>query len=289
MKKKPEDRSIKELEDRIIAFLKEAAPDYMLPQSILTEKLDVQWQDKNYVAAKKKLIDAGRVYTRRGRNGGIYLSEEEIPAEEAGESSEASQEERKKIAESGHYEAALEVFRTDWKGAYEFLEVCGQITAKAGRKKTGGRWTRPDITLLCLSKSIFDAHPYGDVRTIEIKLFDSVDVSSVFETLSHRSRAHFSYLLIVNTPVEKKPGQEERLGAVIDEAARHGIGLITASQTKFYSTWKIVVEARRNVEDEDSVSMEDFVSSQAKEAMKEFEEAFKRRSRAALKAEKSQK
>jgi hypothetical protein len=72
------------------------------------------------------------------------------------------------------------------------------------------------------------SRPEGEVRTIEVKRFEALDVLAVYEAVSHKSRAHYSYLLIVNYPRALSDDQKANMEGVLAVAGRHGIGVITA-------------------------------------------------------------
>lgn len=234
-----------------------------------------------YWVAEQGLVDGGHIERRRGRGGGIFLVEgtapsqgepptaqvavDEVPEPTDDELSRQAVEERR--TERAHYADALQVLLGSWAKDERFTDVQGIITAGQGRRRTGGRWTRPDLTILCTSKRIFDSARQGDVRTFEVKLYSALDVSAVFEALSHRSRSHYSYLLIVETPERQNDEARARLEGVRAEAARHGVGVWTATNTSDYATWELELDARRS--DADPIAIEDFVMNQVPPAERE--------------------
>lgn len=257
----------KDFEKAILAHLRQQGNRSTRPS--LISALNVTDPDlrETYRAAEQALVDKDKIEVRRGRNGGVFLiTETELePTPEALGKTVA--EERRK--EKHHYANLKSVLEGEWAldGRFQSVNVCE--TAYLGRKRTGGRWTRPDLTALCVSQRIFDPHKRGDVRTFEVKLFETVDVSAVFEAVSHRARSHYSYLLIVGAP--NKHSGEERLEPVVAEAARHGVGVyvIEEGRSGSYSGWELHLDAR--ISDADPIEIENFVEQQvAAETRKAF-------------------
>lgn len=69
------------------------------------------------------------------------------------------------------------------EGTYKILN-----TARAGRRETGGRWSRPDLTLVTVERYKW-LRPQHRLRvmTCELKLGTQLDVSAVHEALAHRA------------------------------------------------------------------------------------------------------
>lgn len=258
------DAEVQQMKNAIVLYLNGQA-DNRTTRSQLQLHLDLdRLGQAHYAAAEQSLLDDGVIDIRRGREGGIFLSNGVSPTLSDKQVAETVADERQR--ERDHYEKALKVLRTDWALDERFLQVFGCVTAGQGRRRTGGRWTRPDLTTLCISKRIFDAGKQADVRTFEVKLFEALDVAAVFEALSHRARAHYSYLLIVDAPRRSEEADEARLEAVVAEAARHGVGVFTASATCDYKRWERLLDAR--LSDADPTAIEDFVTNQVPEAVK---------------------
>ncbi len=266
------------MEDKIVEFLKEN--DNHLARSELWAALGLPdgRPTDDYWAAEQALVDAGCIERRRGRRGGIYLLEPEpavmeeavLPQQPQAEAVEVEDEKY----ERDHYEPALNTILTRWTEQPGFTHVFGAITAGQGRRATGGRWSRPDLVLCTISDWLFSSRPEGDVRTIEIKPYSALDTLAVFEALSHKSRAHYAYLLIVDYPEELNEDQKSDMEIIQAAAARHGIGVITATKTDDWDTWTFELDARRS--DTDPQAIHQLLLDQVtKEVRDKFREALR--------------
>ena len=92
---------------------------------------------------------------------------------------------------------------------------------------TGGTWTRPDLAVVGTK-----AYPYLPGRdfqivTFEVKTDDAIDVTGVFEALSHLQFATISYVVFCTNGhnFDDYPDTER----VLNLAKQHGVGVIAAS------------------------------------------------------------
>ncbi len=187
-----------------------AVPEGGISNAKLRNKLG--WSESTFWRRRDELISAGQLVVKRGRGGTVHPIDAKA-AKDAGR-------------ESDYYSPVLEAVASGWYEEYEDYYV--QVTASAGQKATGGRWTRPDVTLVGVSfGEVLPPFAYLDVHTFEIKRVQDADVTAVHEALRHRTCATHSWVVIaVPTP---RHGRNQdfvtRLGRVGDEATRHGIGL----------------------------------------------------------------
>jgi hypothetical protein len=160
------------------------------------------------------------------------------------------------------------VLRTDWARDNRYRDFVVEITARQGRRDTGGRWTRPDLTIVSSTTLMFYPTKIFDVTTFEVKPTDMFDVTAVYEALSHRRAATRSYVL-VHIPQEQQ--QQGTVQAAVEqvsaEAKRHGIGLIVAADAGTYGDWDVEVEAARH--EPDPVLLNDFLSAQLSRGVKD--------------------
>ena len=119
-----------------------------------------------------------------------------------------------------------------------------EITAKQGKRLTGGTWTRPDITAVSCRTFQHLTGKYFDVWTFEVKPIESLDVTAVFEAASHASRAIRPYALL-QIPEHSDSAVEQAIDRCVREAARLRVGLITFSSKSEFKTWDTKVEAPR--------------------------------------------
>jgi hypothetical protein len=87
-----------------------------------------------------------------------------------------------------------------------------------------------------------------DLRTFEIMTYEGLDVTAVYEALSHRRAAHFAYVL-VHVPEHENCVRKDNLLRVIADAEEHGVGVTTLADPRDYKTWRVEVDARRGSPD----------------------------------------
>ncbi|WP_343698410.1 hypothetical protein [Caulobacter sp.] len=245
------------MEDKIVEALK-LAGGRLIRQKLWEKLPDVgQKPTDDYWKAEQTLVDARKIERRRGRNGGIYLvpetNDEPALVEIETIPSSASAAELDPQTERHFYDPALNVILRNWTEQPGFTHVFGAVTAGQGRRQTGGTWTRPDITLCTVSDWLFSSRPEGDVRTIEVKRYEALNVMGVYEAVSHRLRAHYAYLLIVNFPTELSEDEKGDFDNVLSVAGRHGIGVITATSVEKWSTWSFELDPLRSDADNQAV------------------------------------
>jgi hypothetical protein len=103
-------------------------------------------------------------------------------------------------------------------------EFWSQITASQSRR---GRWSRPDITSVEISR--FELLPQKDVEisTFEVKrASDALNLASVYEAASHQRWGHYAYLVIeqpAHDPREVSYGFDSNY---LNELRRFGVGLL---------------------------------------------------------------
>jgi hypothetical protein len=242
------------MQDRIIAALQKA--DGHLTRHQLrgklhnAKKLSIAEYWAEYGDAEQALVDDGQIERRRGRYGGIYILDEQ---KVDGRSLTKQITEDRKL-ESAAYEPALEILLNRWKEDAGFTSTFGAITAGQGRRKTGGRWTQPDIVICTVSDWIFSSRPEGEVRSIEVKRFEALDVLAVYEALSHKNQAHYAYLLIVGFPDELDEYQQELYDRVYAVANQHGIGIMTSSEVSDWDSWSFELDAMRSNADHSAIN-----------------------------------
>jgi hypothetical protein len=133
--------------------------------------------------------------------------------------------------------------------------------SRAGRRQTGGKWTRPDLVAVEVQIYTYLPAKTLSVHTFEVKPADMIDVTAVYEALAHRRAATHSYVLLHVPDNETAPAALE---AVISEARRHGIGVIVFSEAADYATWDERVVADRV--DPEPAALDEFVRVQLSEA-----------------------
>ena len=105
-----------------------------------------------------------------------------------------------------------------------------------------GRWGAPDLTLVGGKTLPFLPGKFLDVVTFEIK--PSLDITGLYEALSHRTHATHAYLICHHHASEEGP-DAGTVGRIAREAQRTGVGFILAGQPDDYATWEEIVPATR--------------------------------------------
>ena len=134
-------------------------------------------------------------------------------------------------------------------------------TGIQGRRQTGGRWSRPDLTLVGLRRFEVLAGAHLEVQTFEVKTADGFDLVALHEARAHRRRAHRSYVVVDL----EETSDEERVGDLVDEARDLGVGLISFVATG--DDWKYWHEPELILPD--PVELDTFLSTQLSPDAKE--------------------
>jgi hypothetical protein len=159
------------------------------------------------------------------------------------------------------------VLRNAWKAEKRLSEATVEVTARQGRRDTGGTWTRPDITVLSMRTFRHLAGKHYDVWTFEIKPFNQVDVTGVFEAASHSRCANRSFVMFHVINGESESENVSTLNRCVEEARRFGVGLITFADPGDFGTWDVRVEAPRH--EPDPEVLEEFIATQLSEESKD--------------------
>ena len=214
------------------------------------------WTDEQYWTVRDRLVNRGILDTGRGRGGSVHRVFLATGAGDEDEEVQAAQQ----LQERDLYAPMCEQISTPWARHRGLSHSYAWITASQGRRETGGRWTRPDITLVARRKFPYYPVVVHDVITFEIKPVHRVDLTAVYEALAHRRVATYAYVL-VHIPADQRGSLDEALDVLAAAARRHGIGLVVAEEPGDFSTWEEVVEAERH--DADPKGVSDFLKVQA--------------------------
>ena len=163
--------------------------------------------------------------------------------------------------ESDLYEPVAKVLKNEWARDLRFRSQVVEVTARQGRRDTGGTWTRPDIVVAALRVFPHVPGKFFDLITFEVKPVDAIDVTAVFEALSHRRAATQAYVWL-HVPAGRE--ESEDLASVLlrikEEAGRHGVGLIVGGDPSQYSSWDLQLRAIRVEPDPESLN--EFIAQQ---------------------------
>jgi hypothetical protein len=170
------------------------------------------------------------------------------------------------VTEADLYRPIIETLQTAWVEDHRLQSYVVYLTAHQGRRDTGGKWTRPDITIA--SSNIYTYVPGRsvEIRTFEIKTHDGFDITAVYEALAHRRAAHYAHLMI-HAPTGERAGLEPVLERLIGDAQEHGVGLVIIGDAADYRTWDIEVDARRS--DPNPADVDAFIRTQTNDDFRE--------------------
>lgn len=214
--------------------------------------------DDEFWKSRNDLIDAGKLSKGRGKGGSVYLPEV-LQRETKKDDSK-----KPRIKENELYDPFMRVVKEFWVKDNDIDEYLISNTSNQGKKKTGGRWTRPDVTLISIKNYQYVYGKIMEVITFEIKPEDNYGVESVFETASQSVFAHKSFLCIHLS--NGKPETEE-FDRIIRQCDLFGVGLIVFEQPDDWETYETVVDPKRK--EPDPYEVNSFIKQQVSEKHKE--------------------
>lgn len=214
---------------------------------------DLFWKVRN------GLIENGKLSKGRGKGGSVYLLQPETISKLGSDDNK-----KKRLSENDLYEPFQKVIKDFWVKENEIDDYLIEITANQGKKKTGGRWTRPDITLVAIRTYQYLIGRVMDVVTFEIKPEDNYGIESVFETASQSVFAHKSYLCI---HLSKGKPETEEFDKIQRQCENFGVGLIVFENFNDWETYETLIEPRRKDPDPYEVNL--FLTQQLKDRTKE--------------------
>ncbi len=214
---------------------------------------ELGWSDERYWAARDQLEDAKLVVRGRGRGGVLRrIVDTPIPSENTTVVAHTvtTTEEAIEVVESTTvredllYQPILSVLTGDWIQDRRSDPIATEITARQGRRSTGGTWSRPDLVSVEVKAYEYVPGKFLEVVTFEVKPVDAIDVSAVYEALAHRRAATHAYVML-HVPSDQTSTYEAAVTEVRLVARSHGIGLIVMADPADYSTWDELEEAER--------------------------------------------
>lgn len=248
------------------------------------------WDDELYWNIRNRLVDRGVLVLGRGRGGSVKLAQPRVtfgdtpttplsapaaprepivagvalqapaslPAEEVASAV--------RVTEDALYEPIAGVLRDQWLRNKRYDQAVVEITARQGARLTGGRWSRPDLVLASLTTYPYVPGKHFDITTFEVKSYDAMDVTAVYEALAHLRTATRAYVVLW-VPDEYSASLQQSLEVITEEADRHGVGLLVVGDPGAYDTWDERVQARRREPDPEKLN--DFLSKQVSAWFKE--------------------
>ena len=163
----------------------------------------LHWESEDYFDVRNQLIDRGILVQGRGKGGSVARVSYQDP--ETFVIAESTEEAEKQVAEEltsvlQRERSLYEPMRQGLDGWLKwdrrmdnFLVEC---TAGQGARKTGGRWSRPDYTVVAVKAYEILPAKYLDVITLEVKPSGMWDIAGVYEAAAHSRAATASFLAI---------------------------------------------------------------------------------------------
>ncbi len=163
-------------------------------------------------------------------------------------------------AEADYYDPFLEAVKKGYVKDNDIRRYVAELTARQGRRNTGGKWTRPDVTLVAIRT--FSYLPKQlEVISFEIKLSLEDALEGVFEAAAHSAFAHRSFLAFPDpSPDATLPFDSPLWDRVVNECERFGIGLILFGAGVDWDTFDFQVTARRH--NPDPAEVDKFITTQ---------------------------
>lgn len=210
--------------------------------------------DQDYWQIRDSLIDEGFIVQGRGRGGSVHR----VAAASAEEPSTVSLQSPIASSERNLYEPFQAAIISGYVKDNRIKRFISEITASQGRRSTGGKWTRPDFTLIAVRTYSFTPGKSLEVITFEVKPDLNTALEGVFESLAHSVFAHRSYLAVDTSEFgEKEEVPDER---IVQECGRLGVGYITFTKPADYNTYEIVTSAKLN--NPDPYEVDNFITTQ---------------------------
>ena len=215
----------------------------------LRRSIQAQGDDLNeeeFWLLRNSLIEDGKLEQGRGRGGSVHRLLEDV-------------NERPPLrAEANLYDPFLQAIMDGFAPEHRIKRFVAEITAAQGRRITGGKWTRPDITLLAVRSFSFVPGKHLEVVTFEVKPNLDQAFEGVFEALAHSAFANLAFLPV---DVSQYPNDDKLPDErVFQECRRLGIGYITFEDPADYDTFDIQVSASTRSPDLDEVDK--FITTQ---------------------------
>ncbi|MDP5227174.1 MULTISPECIES: hypothetical protein [Arthrobacter] len=220
-----------------------------------------------YFTVRNGLIEKGLIVKGQGRGGTIRRVLEVVAEPDAVVSpiADTATVVIETVREDALYEPILGVLRGAWTRDRQLLPLDFEITARQGRRSTGGTWSRPDLVSVEIKTYEYVPGKFLEVTTFEVKPADAIDVQAVYEALAHRRSSTHAYVLL-HIPQEEVTVLEDSVRNVRLVARSHGIGVITIQDPADYNTWEELEEAQRVEPDPERLNQ--FIETQLSEKLR---------------------
>jgi hypothetical protein len=250
----------RELDDPEISALKDQLLSLVSTRGLVKSEELIRrlgWDAESYCYIGRLLVDAGVLRADGGKGEKLQPF-----ASVARQAEPANQSAIMRRAEKSLCAPIVETLRTAWVAEHEIQDYVIDLTASQGGRITGGKWSRPDITFASSKEYKYVPGRLVELRTFEVKTHEGLDVTAVYEALSHRRAAHFAHVL-AHVPECERSALQPILQRLIRDAEEYGVGVTTLVDPQDYKTWRIEVEARRA--SPDPADMDAFIRAQTGE------------------------
>lgn len=116
-----------------------------------------------------------------------------------------------------------------------------QNTAHGG--VAAGLWTRPDLAAAVVTRYTYAPIPHLDLYGFELKMAPGCTVYAVHEALAHTAFVNFAYLVVFLPGPDHS--ERENLSRMIEQAQKHGVGIIIVKDPTDDESYEIVLTAQR--------------------------------------------
>lgn len=232
-----------------------AIPEDGSPIGNLTLRKRLRLSEDRYWEVRQELLKENKISLSRGQGGSVFR----INAEDIREASRPQPRSRYK-SERSLYEPFLATIRDKYTKDENILSFVIQKTAHAGKRKTGGTWTRPDVTLVTVQSYPYYPTKSMEIITFEIKHFNDFDITAVFETAAHTRFANRSYLCVYLPENAKNAITDADMERIMTECDRFYTGLVLFEDPTNYDTFDFEIEPPRGMPD--PAAQNEFISKQ---------------------------
>ena len=214
--------------------------------------------DSEYWNARNQLIDEGLLVKGRGKGGSVYSPKGTTDLEERRKVKEGKGPKTEFPTERSLYGPFQKAIENWWAKEHLVDDPVIHPTHSQGKKNTGGKYTRPDLTMVSYQSYLFTPGKILDITTFEIKPEKNAkDVAGVFETASHSVVAHRSYLAVHSKDWDENTQECARIEMLCQN---FGIGLIVFEHPAKQDTFEERVEPKRKNPDPQDV--DEFINLQ---------------------------
>ena len=217
--------------------------------------------EDEYWLLRNKLIEQGKIGKGRGKGGSVYR----LVVEESAEKQVKKRSKRKSV-ESDLYSDFEKWLIDFWTKDVNLTWFKVEKTAHQGKKKTGGKWTRPDFAIVAVNTYRYFPCKFLEVISFEVKPGVEDALAGVFECAAHSVYANRSYLAVFLE--DEADAESEEFARVERECERFGLGLVSFNDPKDTETYEVVVDASRRTPD--PAEVDKFIASQLKDNTQEL-------------------